>query len=323
MIGAFATLRAVVQRPRARHRAQGRCRSCTPHDRRRTRNPLKPQALPLSTVGANVRLKRANRPSSAPTGHNVAHHFRSTASSSTMSAGNTMTSITSSLNATSRMSANTVANTSPIGHTRQNTGNPNTSVVANVTPRTPRAGAPFPPNLDRPRFAGTRPFLRSAAKASRSCRLKTSSRAHGTGADPRAERAPEQHGRQCGQRDCHQGQRQHDAPPLSSSPTRRGGTPPAMPPTPQAEATPAPCSALCRCRRPPPPQTRLPHASRAYACGEAEAMRNAPRKAHRASRQILRIPHRTLRVLQWTLPSFPPKTSRVPYRTPQILRQTP
>ena len=92
---------------------------------------------PSPTRGRRVRLPRDTNDSSALMGHRRVHHLRSTSTSMSSMAGNSSKPHVVSLKPTSRHSAMSVAKTSPTGHTRQNTGNPNakleTSAPASTT----------------------------------------------------------------------------------------------------------------------------------------------------------------------------------------------
>ena len=86
--------------------------------------------------------------SSAPSGQNWLHHFRSTANSNTRTAGNTTSERATSLNWKRRHNATMVANVKPTGHIRQNTGNPNTAVDKSAPPSTQLRESPAPPRLE-------------------------------------------------------------------------------------------------------------------------------------------------------------------------------
>ena len=145
-VGACVALRALVERCRcgrivkidalaSAHRWHG-----SPFDERRH--------APSSVVGRNVRFSRDSSDSSAPSGQNWLHHFRSTANSNTRTAGNTTSERATSLNWKRRHNATMVANVKPTGHIRQNTGNPNTAVDKSAPPSTQLRESPAPPRLE-------------------------------------------------------------------------------------------------------------------------------------------------------------------------------
>ena len=92
--------------------------------------------LASSMTGLHVRLNRDARFMSPARGQIREHHLRKSTSSTTSMAGISTTDHVMSPAANSRHSKSTVANESPMGHTRQNTGKPNTAADSSAPPKT-------------------------------------------------------------------------------------------------------------------------------------------------------------------------------------------
>lgn len=87
--------------------------------------------------GRKVRLSPLMRESRAPKGQNFAHQRGNRITSAAMSAIKAMMVQVVSPKANRRMTRSTVAKVRPTGHTRQNTGKPNTSVLPRAAARMP------------------------------------------------------------------------------------------------------------------------------------------------------------------------------------------
>ena len=94
--------------------------------------PLPRKHFDCSTRGRSVRFAFAMSEVSALIGQIFEHHFRSTVSSKTRIIGKTTSAHDGSLNWNRCQRPISVANVRPTGHTRQNTGNPNTAADASV-----------------------------------------------------------------------------------------------------------------------------------------------------------------------------------------------
>ena len=90
----------------------------------------------LSMTGMPVRLKREKRLMNAEMGQNRPHHLRKNTSSMTSMAGTNRSDQFKSPAPNRLTSKATAAKVRPTGHTRQNTGNPNTAVVSSAPPST-------------------------------------------------------------------------------------------------------------------------------------------------------------------------------------------
>lgn len=143
-----------VQRPHLVHSGiRSECGSsfsghASTHARQST--PLDRRHAAASTRGFSNGALAPTSDSSAPSGHSVWHHRRKTTNSSTRIAGNTSRDQVGACSANARHTATSVANIKPTGHTRQNTGNPNTAVETNAPASTPcrasiRSPSRFPP----------------------------------------------------------------------------------------------------------------------------------------------------------------------------------
>ena len=73
----------------------------------------------------------------AESGHSLWHHFLNSSTSAISSAGTTMSDQVTSPCENRLMTSRMVANVSPMGQTRQNTGKPKTSVEPNAAARMP------------------------------------------------------------------------------------------------------------------------------------------------------------------------------------------
>ena len=87
-------------------------------------------------TGMPVRLKREKRLMNAEMGQNRPHHLRKNTSSMTSMAGTNRSDQFKSPAPNRLTSKATAAKVRPTGHTRQNTGNPNTAVVSSAPPST-------------------------------------------------------------------------------------------------------------------------------------------------------------------------------------------
>ncbi len=92
--------------------------------------------LASSITGTKVREKRDTRFISADSGQKLLHHLRRTNSSMMSIAGMRIRPMVASPWANARQNSSTVAKVRPTGHTRQNTGNPNTAVESRAPPST-------------------------------------------------------------------------------------------------------------------------------------------------------------------------------------------
>ena len=89
-----------------------------------------------SMTGRHVLLKRDTRFISPAIGQNRVHHLRRNTSSTTSNSGMSTTDHVISPAANRRHTTSTVANVSPMGHTRQKTGKPKTAVDSSAPPNT-------------------------------------------------------------------------------------------------------------------------------------------------------------------------------------------
>ncbi len=87
-------------------------------------------------TGTKVREKRPTRFMRADSGQKRVHHFRKNTSSTMSMAGMRMMPMVASPAEKARHSTSTVAKVRPTGHTRQNTGKPNTAVDRSAPPST-------------------------------------------------------------------------------------------------------------------------------------------------------------------------------------------
>ena len=181
--------------------------------RRHTRGTPDPGVVCRHTsawdVGRKVQFARDRRESSAPKGQKRWHHERNATSSISKMAGNTNNDQVTSLNWNKRHTTTSVPKVSPTGHTRQNTGKPNSAVVSTVPPNTQLRASCTPPRSGA--ATSSRPFraVRFAAESMGASapaagpdsfpaalsldRLPPKTRrSSGTGAAPRAERTAEQ-----------------------------------------------------------------------------------------------------------------------------------
>ena len=101
-----------------------------------------------SIVGTKVLFAFAIRLMNAESGHSLWHHFLNSSTSAISSAGTTMSDQVTSPCENRLMTSRMVANVSPMGQTRQNTGNPKTKVDASAPPSTKWRASSAAPRLE-------------------------------------------------------------------------------------------------------------------------------------------------------------------------------
>ena len=157
MVIAFAG-HASTQARHLVHSLHAACESCgwrgsMPSSQTRPQAPHAPpfavsRHFASSIVGTKVLFAFAIRLMNAESGHSLWHHFLNSSTSAISSAGTTMSDQVTSPCENRLMTSRMVANVSPMGQTRQNTGNPKMKVDASAPPSTKWRASSAAPRLE-------------------------------------------------------------------------------------------------------------------------------------------------------------------------------